>query len=128
MERKIEKLPWAHLEWHLEAVAQFTRATTDFGDIDGQNKRVKTCRPSTLDQFERARTIAREIQLKPGVAFGHFDHSFHRCRGDGRDAEGHFAGGRKARQHQVGTRPGQVAHAHGRNAERPFGGLAEQPG
>ena len=121
MQSKVGEGPGANDERHLEALPQLTRPTAHLGHVYSQHQRLIARPLGALDEFHGALAIAAEIELEPGAAFGPLPHVFQRRRGNRGNPDRHPFPRGQFSQPAVGIGPGQVAHAHGRDAKRQLG-------
>ncbi len=117
VQREIGEGARADPERHAKALLDLAGAAADFGDVDREHKGLIARHPRPLDQPQRAGPITAVVQLEPGPPLREGQHFFERAGGNGGDAERNVLRSRKLRQHPVGTGPGEVAHAHGRDAK-----------
>ena len=117
MQGKIGKRPRTDPEWHAKALLDLPGPTADFRDVDGEHEGLVARNPRPLHQTQRAGAITAVVELEPGPALRERQHLFERAGSHGGNAERDVFRSRKPRQHTVRTRPGEVAHAHGRNAK-----------
>ena len=117
VQRKIGKGAGADPERHAKALLDLAGPAADFRDVDCEHKGLVARHPRPFDQPQRAGPITAVVELEPGPPRREGQHFLERAGGNGRDAERNVFPSRKLRQHPIGTGPGEVAHAHGRDAK-----------
>ncbi len=104
----------------------FAGTRADTGHVDGQDQAGISQRFSPFDQVKGDLFRLSDVELKPGVFPRALGRLLDAARCHGRKPQGYSVMPGRPGKHRVGTRPGQVAHAHRRNAERQVPGLPEK--
>ena len=128
MHQRFQRLRPLQLERQLEAIAHVALALGGHGHIDRQHQGAEIGVARAPDHICGNLSVARRVELIPGMRGRHLGRRFDRSGGSARHDERNIGGGRRPREYQVGVSAKQRRQASRRDAEWAREALSEERG